>query len=48
MIAKSVIPQSVLVRFNNGELVAAVVQDVDTKEVLMMAWVNQEALEKSI
>ena len=48
MIAKSVIPQSVLDRFNNGELVAAVVQDVDTKEVLMMAWVNQEALEKSI
>lgn len=48
MIVKSVIPQSVLDRFNNGELVAAVVQDVDTKEVLMMAWVNQEALEKSI
>lgn len=48
MIAKSVIPQSVLDRFNNDELVAAVVQDVDTKEVLMMAWVNQEALEKSI
>lgn len=46
MIAKAVIPQSVLDRFNNGELVAAVVQDVDTKEVLMMAWVNQEALEK--
>jgi phosphoribosyl-AMP cyclohydrolase len=48
MIAKSVIPQSILDRFNNGELVAAVVQDVDTKEVLMMAWVNQEALENSI
>jgi phosphoribosyl-AMP cyclohydrolase len=42
------IPKSVLDRFNNGELVAAIVQDVDSKEVLMLAWVNQEALEKSI
>ena len=42
------IPNSVLDRFNNGELVAAIVQDVDSKEVLMLAWVNQEALEKSI
>jgi phosphoribosyl-AMP cyclohydrolase len=42
------IPKSVLDRFNNGELVAAIVQDIDSKEVLMLAWVNQEALEKSI
>ena len=42
------IPKSVLDRFNSGELVAAIVQDIDSKEVLMLAWVNQEALEKSI
>lgn len=42
------IPKSVLDRFNNNELIAAIVQDVDSKEVLMLAWVNQEALEKSI
>lgn len=42
------IPKSILERFDKGELVAAIVQDFDTKEILMMAWVNQEALEKSI
>lgn len=48
MSSAAMIPTSVLERFNKGELVAAVVQDAETNQVLMMAWVNQEALEKSI
>lgn len=42
------IPESLLARFRNGELVAVVVQDNKTREVLMLAWVNQVALEKTI
>lgn len=42
------IPESLKLRFKNGELVNVVVQDNLSKEVLMVAWVNQEALEKSI
>lgn len=30
------------------ELLPAIVQDAETKDVLMMAWVNSEALEKTI
>jgi len=30
-------------RFDHGELLPAVVQDIDSKEVLMVAWVNKEA-----
>jgi len=43
-----VIPESLKQRFENGELVNVVVQDNSSKEVLMVAWVNQEALENSI
>lgn len=42
------IPESLKQRFENGELVNVVVQDNSSKEVLMVAWVNQEALENSI
>ena len=42
------IPESLKQRFKNGELVNVVVQDNSSKEVLMVAWVNQEALEKTI
>ena len=36
------------VKFNDQGLVPAIVQDADTKEVLMMGWMNAEALEKSL
>jgi phosphoribosyl-AMP cyclohydrolase len=32
------------VKFNSRGLIPAIVQDVDTGEVLMMAWMNEEAL----
>ena len=35
------------VRLSAGSLLPAIVQDVGTKEVLMLAWVNLEALELS-
>jgi len=34
--------------FNSQGLVPAIIQDVDTGEVLMMAWMNEEALRKTI
>jgi len=33
-----------LISYNTQGLVPAIVQDIQTKEVLMMAWMNQEAL----
>jgi phosphoribosyl-AMP cyclohydrolase/phosphoribosyl-ATP pyrophosphohydrolase/phosphoribosyl-AMP cyclohydrolase len=36
------------VRYNDDGLVAAVVQDVDTRAVLMMAWMNAETLRMSL
>ena len=42
------IPESLKQRFENGELINVVVQDYSSKEVLMVAWVNQEALENSM
>lgn len=33
------------VRFNDDGLVPAVIQDADTREVLMMAWMDQSSLE---
>lgn len=36
------------VRFNDDGLVAAIVQDVDTAAVLMMAWMNAETLRMSL
>ena len=36
------------VRFNEDGLVAAIVQDLDTRAVLMMAWMNLETLRMSL
>ena len=36
------------VKYNEDGLVAAIVQDVDTRAVLMMAWMNQESLAMSL
>jgi len=35
------------IRFNHDGLVPAIAQDVATKEVLMMAWMNAESLERT-
>jgi phosphoribosyl-AMP cyclohydrolase len=42
------IPTSISERLATGELIAAIAQDAANKEVLMMAWMNQEALEKTL
>ena len=39
------LPAEVLDALQNQGLVAAIAQDSDSGEVLMMAWMNQEALE---
>jgi phosphoribosyl-AMP cyclohydrolase len=44
----SSIPTSITDRLAAGELIAAIAQDAANKEVLMMAWMNQEALEKTL
>lgn len=36
------------VRYNEDGLVAAIVQDVATRDVLMMAWMNAETLKMSL
>ncbi len=36
------------VAFNSEGLVPVIIQDIETDEVLMMAWMNKEALEKTI
>ena len=36
------------VTFNSDGLVAAIAQDVDTGEVLMMAWMNAESLARTL
>lgn len=36
------------VRFNEDGLVAAIVQDVETRAVLMMAWMNADTLRMSL
>jgi phosphoribosyl-AMP cyclohydrolase len=36
------------VRFNDAGLVAAIVQDAATLEVLMMAWMNAESLRRTL
>jgi len=38
----------VAARFSEGTLVAAIAQDAENGQVLMMAWMNQEALEKTL
>ena len=35
-------------RLHNGELLPAVVQDIDTKDVLMLAWVNKVAFDATL
>lgn len=35
-------------KFNEAGLIPAIAQDVDTHEVLMMAWMNAEAIEKTL
>jgi phosphoribosyl-AMP cyclohydrolase len=35
-------------RFDDRGLIPVVVQDVDTNEILMLAWANREALERTI
>lgn len=42
------IPNSIEERLAAGELIAAIAQDADNKEVLMMAWMNREALSRTI
>lgn len=44
----SQIPSDISLRFERGELIAAIAQDSQTKEVLMLAWMNLEALEKTL
>ena len=34
-------------KFDSNGLITAVVQDADTKDVLMVAWMNAEALQKT-
>ncbi len=41
-------PPEITERFGKGELVAAIAQENSTGEVLMLAWMNEEALEKTI
>ena len=41
------IPQQIQEALSKG-LIAAIAQDAETNEVLMMAWMNQDALEKTI
>ena len=35
-------------RFNTDGLIAAIAQDADSREVLMMAWMNEEALRATL
>ncbi len=35
-------------KYNEAGLIPAIVQDAESKEVLMMAWMNQEAVEKTL
>lgn len=42
------IPQEIANRLATGELIAAIAQDVVSKKVLMMAWMNSQALEATL
>lgn len=42
------IPDQIEQRLANGELIAAIAQEIATNEVLMLAWMNREALQKTI
>jgi phosphoribosyl-AMP cyclohydrolase len=41
-------PPAIAERFRAGELIAAIAQDSESKEVLMMAWMNEESLTKTL
>ncbi len=36
------------IRYNDDGLIAAIAQDYQSKEILMLAWVNEEALQKTL
>ena len=42
------IPEDIAARLGSGELIAAIAQDAISKEVLMMAWMNSQALQLTI
>ena len=42
------IPAEIAERFNQGELIAAIAQDATTQEVLMLAWMNRDALVQTL
>ena len=44
----SKIPPAIAERFRAGELIAAIAQDSESKDVLMMAWMNEESLAKTL
>ena len=42
------LPREIAERFERDELIAAIAQEATTGDVLMLAWMNQEALEKTL
>ncbi len=42
------IPTQIAARLAAGELVAAIAQDAESKDVLMLAWMNQQALAQTL
>ena len=42
------LPREIAERFERDELIAAISQEETTGEVLMLAWMNREALEKTL
>jgi phosphoribosyl-AMP cyclohydrolase len=44
----SSIPAEITSRLERGELIAAIAQSADDLQVLMLAWMNREALERTI
>ena len=41
------IPSAISERFASGELIAAIAQDAQSKDVLMLAWMIEESLNKT-
>ena len=44
----SLIPDEILKRLKSGELIPAIAQNNSDNQVLMLAYMNEEALEKTI
>ena len=44
----SITPDALSPKWNEQGLIAAIAQDADTGEVLMLAWMNAEALEQTL